>query len=112
MDVEEIRKVNGLECALLESLNWEIECSTCVRGVSEVVECMGEWVGDVEGVLRACCCVCDYLVLDAAFYKYRLKDVCLSVFECVSGVVLKRECGDMCCRVWVRGKVEVLYNKK
>ena len=111
VDVGEIREVNRLERVLLESLEWEVECSTCVRGVSEVLECMSKLVVDASGVLRACCALCDQLVLEDAFYKYRLRDICVSVFECVSGVSLRGERVDICCRVWVLDKYE-LYNKK
>lgn len=111
VDLREIGEVNRLERVLLESLDWDVECMTCVRGVSEVLECMGELVVDARVVLRACCALCDELVLEDAFYKYRLRDICVSVFECVSGVELRGERVDLCCRAWVLEKYE-LYNRK
>ena len=98
VDLREIGEVNRLERVLLESLEWDVEC-------------MGELVVDARVVLRACCALCDELVLEDAFYKYRLRDICVSVFECVSGVELRGERVDLCCRAWVLEKYE-LYNRK
>ena len=103
---EEVCEVTVLERALLESLNWEIQCSTCVKGVYALLECVSELlVKEKESVLNDCIALCSRLVLDVEFYKYSLRDICVSVLEVESGLCLSGVRVDMRCRAWVNDKV-------
>lgn len=97
--------MNGLERALVVNLNWEIQCSTCVKGVYALVECVSSLLHEAkESVLTRCYELCSRLVLDEEFYTYRLRDICVSVVEVESGICLVGERVDVRCRAWVNDK--------
>lgn len=98
-------EVNGLERALLVNLNWEIQCSTCVKGVYALLECVSSLLPEAkERVLNRCYDLCSRLVLDEEFYTYSLRDICVSVVELESGICLLGERVDVRCRAWVHEK--------
>ena len=84
--------MNALERAILLELNWEVQCVTCVSGVCALLECVSPLL--VEA--KEC-------VMDEEYYKYELKDVCVSVLELESGLCIGERVA-LSCRAWVNEK--------
>lgn len=101
---EEVCEVNALERAILLELNWEVQCVTCVSGVYALLECVSPLLVEAkESVMDRCNALCWRLVLDEEYYKYELKDICVSVLELESGLCVGERV-ELSCRAWVNEK--------